>query len=128
MRASCPVRAGSDTHPRTAAVPNDPHGHAPPPHALLSAAFGVLAALVGTAAGHLTAALLDPASSPVLAVGSAVIDRTPTPMKEWAIRTFGDDDKTVLVGSVLAGVLVLAAVAGLLARRGWSSAPRCCSR
>ena len=85
--------------------------------ALLFAGFGVLSALVGTAAGHLTAALLDPAASPVLAVGSTVIDQTPTPMKEWAIRTFGDDDKAVLVGSVLAGVLLLAAVAGLLARR-----------
>ena len=37
--------------------------------------------------------------------------------KEWAIRTFGSADKPVLLGSVLAGVLVLAAAAGLLARR-----------
>ena len=57
---------------------------------LLYALFGVLASLVGVAAGHVTAALLDPASSPVLAVGSQVIDLTPTPMKEWAIRRFGD--------------------------------------
>lgn len=84
-----------------------------PLHALL----GMLAALVGTAAAHLTAALLDPASSPVLAVGSAVIDRTPTPVKTWAIERFGTNDKPVLVGSVLLGVLALAAVAGLLARR-----------
>jgi DMSO/TMAO reductase YedYZ molybdopterin-dependent catalytic subunit len=46
-----------------------------------------------------------------------VIDLTPTPMKEWAIRTFGDNDKTILVGSVMLGALVLAAVAGLVARR-----------
>jgi DMSO/TMAO reductase YedYZ molybdopterin-dependent catalytic subunit len=84
---------------------------------LIFALFGVLATLVGVAAGHLVAALLDPASSPVLAVGSQVIDLTPTPMKEWAIRHFGSNDKRVLVGSVLGGVLVLAAVAGLLARR-----------
>lgn len=83
----------------------------------LYALFGVLSSLVGVAAGHLAAALFDPASSPVLAVGSQVIDLTPTPVKEWAIRQFGDNDKPVLVGSVLAGVLVLAAVAGLLARR-----------
>jgi DMSO/TMAO reductase YedYZ molybdopterin-dependent catalytic subunit len=81
------------------------------------AVFGVLSTLVGVAAGHLVAALTEPASSPVLAVGSTVIDLTPTPLKEWAIRHFGTHDKTVLVGSVLAGVLVLAAVAGLLARR-----------
>lgn len=84
---------------------------------LVHAGIGLLSALVGIAAGHLVAALTEPASSPVLAVGSTVIDLTPTPLKEWAIATFGTHDKTVLVGSVLAGVLVLAAVAGLLARR-----------
>jgi DMSO/TMAO reductase YedYZ molybdopterin-dependent catalytic subunit len=84
---------------------------------LFHAFSGVLAALVGTAAGHLVAALLDPASSPVLAVGSQVIDLTPTPLKEWAIRQFGSNDKTILVGSVLVGVIVLSAVAGLLAKR-----------
>jgi hypothetical protein len=41
----------------------------------------------------------------------------PTPLEEWAIAQFGAHDKTVLVGSVLVGVLLLAAVAGLLARR-----------
>ena len=84
---------------------------------LLHAGFGVLATLVGVAAGHLVAALTEPAASPVLAVGSTVIDLTPTPLKEWAIAHFGTNDKTVLVGSVLVGVLLLAAVAGLLARR-----------
>ncbi len=84
---------------------------------LIWAGFGILATLVGMAAGHLVAAFTDPAASPVLTVGSTVIDLTPTPMKEWAIRTFGDNDKAVLVGSVLLGALVLAAVAGLLARR-----------
>lgn len=81
------------------------------------AGFGVLATLVGMAAGHLVAALTDPAASPVLIAGSTVIDLTPTPMKELAIRTFGDNDKAVLVGSVMLGALGLAAVGGLLARR-----------
>lgn len=84
---------------------------------LLWAGFGVLATLVGVGLAHLTAALTDPAASPVLAVGSTVIDLTPTPMKEWAIRQFGSADKAILVGSVMAGVLLLAAVAGLVARR-----------
>ena len=81
------------------------------------AAYGVLATLLGVAAGHLVAAFTDPASSPVLAVGSTVIDLTPTPLKEWAVRNFGTNDKPILIGSVVAGVLVLAAVAGLLTRR-----------
>jgi DMSO/TMAO reductase YedYZ molybdopterin-dependent catalytic subunit len=81
------------------------------------AGFGLLATLVGMATGHLVASLTKPASSPVLAVGSEVIDLTPTPMKEWAIRQFGSNDKPILIGSVLLGVLVLAAVAGVLTRR-----------
>ena len=81
------------------------------------ALYGVLAALAGTGVGHLVAALTDPAASPVLAVGELVIDRTPTPVKNWAIAHFGTHDKTILVGSVLVGVLVLAAGAGLLARK-----------
>jgi DMSO/TMAO reductase YedYZ molybdopterin-dependent catalytic subunit len=83
------------------------------------ALYGVLAALAGTGVGHLIAALTEPATSPVLAVGELVIDHTPTPVKNWAIAHFGTHDKTILVGSVLAGVLVLAGVAGLLARRSF---------
>ncbi|GAA2021363.1 molybdopterin-dependent oxidoreductase [Nocardioides kribbensis] len=79
--------------------------------------FGVLATLVGMAAGHLLASLTTPAASPVLAVGSRVIDATPTPMKEWAIRQFGSADKPILIGSVMVVVLLLSAVAGLLARK-----------
>jgi DMSO/TMAO reductase YedYZ molybdopterin-dependent catalytic subunit len=83
------------------------------------ALYGILSALAGTGIGHLVAAVTDPAASPVLAVGELVIDHTPTPVKEWAIARFGSDDKTVLVGSVLVGVLVLAAVAGVLAQRSF---------
>lgn len=81
------------------------------------AGAGVLAAGAGTAVGHLVAGWLAPASSPVLAVGSAVIDHTPTPMKEWAIREFGSRDKPILVASVLLGALFLAGIAGVLTQR-----------
>ena len=84
---------------------------------LTYAGFGVLSTVAGVAMGHLVAALTNPAASPVLAVGAGVIDLTPTPMKEWAIAQFGTNDKAILIGSVLLGVLVLAAVAGLLALR-----------
>ncbi|MGI8644875.1 MAG: hypothetical protein ACR2JD_00905, partial [Nocardioides sp.] len=56
---------------------------------LLPAVHGVLATLFGMAAGHLVASLINPAASPVLAVGSTVIDLTPTQLKEWAIAQFG---------------------------------------
>ena len=84
---------------------------------LTYAGFGVLATLAGVAAGHLVAALIDPASSRCSRSAPTVIDLTPTPVKEWAIAQFGTNDKPILIGSVLLGVLVLAAVAGLLARR-----------
>lgn len=85
--------------------------------ALPYAGAGVLASLAGMACGHLAASLLVPSSSPVLAVGSEVIDRTPVSLKDWAIRQFGENDKTVLVASVLVVTLLAAAVAGVLARR-----------
>ena len=50
--------------------------------------------------------LVGPASSPVIAVGDAVITLTPEPVKEFAIRTFGENDKVVLV----AGTLVVIAL------------------
>lgn len=88
---------------------------------LLHALFGVLATLAGVAAAHLVAALTVPAASPVLAVGSTVIDLTPTPVKEWAIKNFGTADKPILIGSVMLGVLVLAGIAGVVAAR-WLTA------
>ncbi len=100
------------------------------PSRRLYALFGLLSTLVGMAVGHFTASLLNSDSSPVLAVGSGVIDRTPVSMKEWAIKTFESDgfsigpidfaarnyDKVVLIGSVFLGVAVLALVAGLITR------------
>lgn len=81
------------------------------------AAVGVLATLTGMGAAHLVAAATNPSTSPVLAVGSTVIDATPTPVKEWAVAHFGTHDKPILVGSVLLVSLVFAGVCGLLARR-----------
>lgn len=92
--------------------------HPPTPLRRPTAALaGVVSALAGAAAGHLVAGFVDPAASPVLAVGSTVIDLTPTPVKEWAVARLGTADKPVLVGTVLVGTLLLAAAAGLLARR-----------
>lgn len=82
-----------------------------------AAACGVLAAALGTAVAHLVAAVVSPPASPVLAVGSQVIDLTPTPVKEWAVSTFGTADKPILIGSVAVVTLLLAAVAGVLRLR-----------
>jgi DMSO/TMAO reductase YedYZ molybdopterin-dependent catalytic subunit len=77
----------------------------------------LLAALAGVGVGHLVAALVSPQASPVAAVGSTVVDATPTPVKEWAVSTFGTADKAVLVVSVSVVTLLAAALVGLVARR-----------
>jgi len=74
------------------------------------------------AAGHLAASLLNPAASPVLAVGSTVIDLTPTPLKEYAVREFGTADKAILLSSVIGVTFLLAALAGVIARRSFTIA------
>lgn len=78
---------------------------------------GVLAALAAVGVGHGLAAVWNPVASPLLAVGSALIDAAPTPAKEFAVRTFGTNDKPILIGSVGVALLVLAAGLGLIAWR-----------
>jgi DMSO/TMAO reductase YedYZ molybdopterin-dependent catalytic subunit len=84
------------------------------------AGAGLLATVAGISFGHLAAALVSPAASPVLAVGSTVIDLTPTPIKEWAVRELGNNDKPVLLASVALGTLLLAGGAGVLVRRSFA--------
>jgi DMSO/TMAO reductase YedYZ molybdopterin-dependent catalytic subunit len=83
----------------------------------VGAATGVLTLGVALAAGHLTAALSDPAASPVLAVGQAFIDRTPEWLKSWAIETFGANDKRVLLGGIALVLIALAILAGVAGTR-----------
>ncbi|MFB9725366.1 molybdopterin-dependent oxidoreductase [Haloechinothrix salitolerans] len=83
---------------------------------LIGAIVGVIAAGSGLALGELAAAVTGPATSPVLSVGSAAIDLAPTPVKEFAIRTFGTADKLVLISGVLAVLVVLSALGGILVR------------
>ncbi|SMD19341.1 DMSO/TMAO reductase YedYZ, molybdopterin-dependent catalytic subunit [Lentzea albidocapillata] len=72
---------------------------------------------VALAVGHLVAGLVSPLASPFLAVGNTAIDLTPHPVKDFAIRTFGENDKLVLLGSMAVVLAGLGVVAGLLSRR-----------
>lgn len=81
---------------------------------LLAAAAGLVAAGLGVAAGELLAALLSPSLSPVSAVGSAVINAVPGPVKDAAISLFGTADKTALLVGMGLIIAVAAATAGLL--------------
>src|SRR4051812_15786237 len=82
------------------------------------------AALAGLAAGAVTVAVADavaqvvaPSSSPLLAVGETFIDLTPGWLKDFAVSTFGTDDKLVLLLSMTVVIAALAVAAGVAVLR-----------
>ena len=77
------------------------------------AGAGIAAAAVGLGVAQLLATFLSPAADVRTSVGTAVVNLTPGPVKEWAIQTFGTADKLFLSVMVL---VVIAAVAALTAR------------
>ena len=83
------------------------------------AGAGVLAGCAGLATSYAAAMALTVRESPVVAVAELVIQLTPGPVAELAIDVLGAADKPVLVAVILLLLLVLFALAGLLARRGW---------
>ncbi len=104
----------------TLAPPGDaggaPEDRGREPGRVARAASGIVAAGLALGVGHLVASFLSPAASPLLAVGSVLVDAAPTPAKTVAVRLLGNYDKPVLIGAVGVALLVLAAVLGLLAR------------
>ncbi|WP_083393360.1 molybdopterin-dependent oxidoreductase [Curtobacterium sp. MMLR14_010] len=77
---------------------------------LAAAAAGVVAALAFLAVAELCALVLGGAGSPLVAVGSAVIDLAPGGAKDLMVALFGTGDKVALF--VLMAVLMLAVSAG----------------
>ena len=77
--------------------------------------FGI-AELLAALAGWFN--LLHPSASPIAALGSTFIELTPEWLKDWAIRTFGENDKTALRVGMGISVLLAAIVIGLITR--WS--------
>ncbi|MDQ1549244.1 MAG: hypothetical protein QOD27_902 [Microbacteriaceae bacterium] len=88
-----------------------------PRHWWTWALAGVVSVLAGLGAAELTAGLLAPASSPLLVVGSLVIDSVPGWVKDIAVSLFGTADKIVLLVGLGVLVALLAAVAGVVDRR-----------
>ncbi|WP_229383535.1 molybdopterin-dependent oxidoreductase [Microbacterium allomyrinae] len=83
----------------------------------LSWVAGVAAVVLGAGLGELVAGLAAPASSPVAAIGSALIDLAPAWAKDTAIALFGTADKIALIVGIVAVGLVLAGLAGWLEAR-----------
>jgi DMSO/TMAO reductase YedYZ molybdopterin-dependent catalytic subunit len=80
-------------------------------------------ALAGAAAVALSLGISELAAgllglpSLIEAVGDWVIDASPTPVKEWAIETFGTNDKLVLLVGIVVVSLLIGGLVGILARR-----------
>ena len=74
-------------------------------------------AWVALGVSQLVAGIGRPQGSPVAAVGSAAIDRTPPPVKNFAISAFGSHDKTVLIIGILVVLAVFSAIIGVAAMR-----------
>ncbi|GIF75964.1 molybdopterin-dependent oxidoreductase [Asanoa siamensis] len=89
--------------------------------ALWSCYAGVVCAAIGVSTGQVVAAVINPESGPVYAVGAMTVDATPARVKDFAVRTAGTYDKPLLLAGV---VVLLAAVAALLglaaAQRRWA--------
>ena len=84
---------------------------------LWAAVVGLLAAISTLAVAEVAALVLAPASSPLLAVGSLVIDLVPAWLKEFVIALFGTGDKVALLVTLAVVVAVLATVVGVLEYR-----------
>jgi len=78
---------------------------------MLAGAAGIVSAIATLGAAEAVAAFVAPASSPLLAVGSLVIDLVPGWVKDLVIALFGTNDKLVLL--LVLGVLVAALAFGI---------------
>jgi DMSO/TMAO reductase YedYZ molybdopterin-dependent catalytic subunit len=86
----------------------------------LSALAGLASAALGLGVAELVAGFLGRTATPVVAVGEAFIDRTPTWLKDLAVEWFGTADKAVLIAGVLIVFAAISAGIGVLTvrRRG----------
>jgi DMSO/TMAO reductase YedYZ molybdopterin-dependent catalytic subunit len=81
---------------------------------ILPALAGIAAVALGLGAAELAAALAAPTASPVLVIGSLLIDFAPSWAKEAAIALFGTGDKAALLVGIGLVLLVVSAAAGVL--------------
>ncbi|MFN0284944.1 MAG: hypothetical protein ACKVZ6_23565, partial [Kineosporiaceae bacterium] len=83
----------------------------------LWAGLGLAVTLLALGVAQLVAVVTGPSTAPLVAVGDAFVDRVPPWLKDFAVNTFGTNDKPVLLAGAGALLLGLGALAGLLARR-----------
>lgn len=82
----------------------------------LRAACGIVSAGLALGVAELVSVPVGAGSAPLAAIGATVVDHTPDGVREWAIGTFGTNDKMMLY--LLMGVvaLIVAALVGVIER------------
>src|SRR5680860_908434 len=83
--------------------------------AAMAALAGVAAAAVVLSVAELIGAFFTARATPVIALGSTFIDFTPPWMKDFAIATFGTNDKAALFVGMGLTIFLLACVLGVVA-------------
>ncbi|QCO99814.1 oxidoreductase [Arthrobacter sp. 24S4-2] len=86
----------------------------------LAALAGVAAAAVVLSVAELIGAFFTARATPLIALGSTFIDFTPPWLKDFAIATFGTNDKAALFGGMGLTILLLACLLGVAAYRKWA--------
>jgi DMSO/TMAO reductase YedYZ molybdopterin-dependent catalytic subunit len=81
---------------------------------LLPGVAGLASVLFGLGVAELVAALLAPSASPVLVVGSLMIDWAPPWAKNTAVALFGTGDKAALLTGIAIVLALVSAAAGVL--------------
>ncbi|MEV6214308.1 molybdopterin-dependent oxidoreductase [Nocardia sp. NPDC051833] len=84
--------------------------------ALLRIAAGIAAAALVLGVAELVAVFTGAGSAPAYALGATVVDHTPDGLREWAIQSFGRNDKAVLFVCMGVVAVVVAGLAGWLER------------
>ena len=90
---------------------------AAPRHRVAGGFLGLLSGAAALGVAQLIAGLLGGQSSPMIAVGSASIDAAPSWVKEFAIRTFGTNDKRALLIGIAVILAIVAIVLGIASIR-----------
>lgn len=89
---------------------------------LRGAVAGVVSGGVALAVGELVAGVGSTQRAPVIAVGDMVIDAVPRPVKDFAIDTFGTNDKVALLVGIYTVIALIAVALGVASVRGrWTT-------
>jgi DMSO/TMAO reductase YedYZ molybdopterin-dependent catalytic subunit len=88
---------------------------------LRGALSGLVAGGVALAVGELVAGIGSTRRAPVIAVGDMVIDAVPRPVKDFAIDTFGTNDKIALLVGIYTLVSLIAIALGVASTRRWTT-------